>query len=129
VAFPRPTLALPRPAAAAPPAPRPSEFADRHHAACRRAVAAAAQLDALCALAATASAPGYVRPAFVDEGAAPRLFVAGGRHPTLDLALAPGGAVPNDVHLAWDGARAAVVTGARWGRARGGRGRGRHLGP
>lgn len=87
-----------------------SEFGATHHAACRRAVAALAQLDALCALAAVSRSPGYSRPAFAEEGGAPRLVITGGRHPVLDLALA-GGAVPNDVELRWDGRRGAIVTG------------------
>lgn len=87
-----------------------AEFARHRHAACRAAVAALAHLDALCALAALAASPGYCRPAFADDGAAPRLVVRRGRHPTLDLAL-QGGAVPNDVELRWDGTRGAIVTG------------------
>ena len=91
------------------------EFAARHHATCRHAVVAAAHLDALCALAAVARSPGYVRPTIADDGAAPRLMISAGRHPTLDLALAPGGAVPNDIHLSWGGHRAVIITGAcRW---------------
>ena len=92
----------------------PAELARRHLAACRAAVAALAHLDALCALAALAASPGYCRPRFAEEGEAPRLVVVRGRHPTLDLAL-QGGAVPNDVHLSWDGRRGAIVTGGARG--------------
>lgn len=71
-------------------------------------------MDALHALSRVARLPGYVRPRFVDCDEAPRLQLRAARHPTLDLLL-EGAAVPNDLHLAWDGARAAVITGPNMG--------------
>ena len=87
----------------------------------RAASGAAAVLDALQALAATARRPGYCQPEFHDgkgsEG--PSLSIAKARHPVLDAILPE--TVANDCLLSMDGGsagkgpRALVVTGPNMG--------------
>ena len=96
----------------------------------RAAVRAAAELDALCSLAALARQEGYCCPTFLDGGggddAAAFLDIREGRHPALEATLAGGArVVPNSVRLGRrlddDGARetrhprALVVTGPNMG--------------
>ena len=69
----------------------------------RRVASALARLDAACALAALAAERAWTRPSVELSG---ELQIDGGRHPIVEAAAAPGGFVPNDLHLADDGLRA-----------------------
>eukprot|EP00879_Flechtneria_rotunda_P029922 GHRR01032389.1.p1 GENE.GHRR01032389.1~~GHRR01032389.1.p1 ORF type:complete len:502 (+),score=204.36 GHRR01032389.1:576-2081(+) len=91
-----------------------ADFSAQHHAACREAVSAVAQLDALLSLAQLAATPDYCRPQFVEDDQPAQLVISDGKHPMLDLAL-DGRAVPNSLELRWDGVRAAVITGPNMG--------------
>jgi DNA mismatch repair protein MutS len=59
------------------------------------AAEALAQVDVLTALATVSAENRYVRPEIREERG---IYIRQGRHPTVE-ALAPGGFVPNDVHL------------------------------
>ncbi|HEX6547988.1 MAG TPA: DNA mismatch repair protein MutS, partial [Candidatus Dormibacteraeota bacterium] len=72
------------------------------------AAGAAGELDSLQALAETASALGWTRPA-VSTGLV--LDVCGGRHPVVEASLPPGSFVPNDLRLDPDSEQVAVLTG------------------
>eukprot|EP00873_Tetraselmis_striata_P036058 jgi/Tetstr1/456322/TSEL_004102.t1 len=87
-----------------------------HYSQFRSAAAALSELDALLSLSQVSSAPGFCRPSFVGEDAAPRVRIRGGRHPMMD-ALLPGGCVPNDTALSGggDGQSALLVTGPNMG--------------
>jgi DNA mismatch repair protein MutS len=68
----------------------------------------AGELDALAALAETASALGWTRP---RVSAALVLDVRGGRHPVVEAALPAGSFVPNDLRLDPDQEQIVVLTG------------------
>ena len=67
-----------------------------------------AAADVLAALAEVAHRSGYCRPVVDDSGV---IDIADGRHPVVERLAAPGGFVPNDVHLDTDGEQILIVTG------------------
>ncbi len=69
----------------------------------RERAGAVARLDAACSLAAVAAERAWTRPELDHSG---DLAIEGGRHPIVEARAAPGGFVPNDLHLAADGLRA-----------------------
>ena len=69
---------------------------------------AIAAADVFSALAEVAVQRDYVRPA-INEGK--EITIRNGRHPVVERNLGAGGFVPNDLELANDGARVAVITG------------------
>ncbi len=73
-----------------------------------QAGAVLAQIDVLCGLAELATKQGYCRPEMVEE---PTLEIEAGRHPVLDVLLAPGAFVPNDLKLGDDGGQVLLITG------------------
>jgi len=75
-----------------------------------RSAGALARLDVDLALAETAVAHGWTRPAIDDSL---RLEINGGRHPVVEERLAPGEFIPNDCALdaAGDGCQIALITG------------------
>jgi len=75
-----------------------------------RTAGALAQLDVYLALAETAVAHGWTRPA-LDESL--RLEINGGRHPVVEERLPPGEFIPNDCALdaGDDGCQIALITG------------------
>ena len=81
-----------------------------HGAAIRAAADAAAELDALAALAEVARRDGWIRPRVDDS---PGLEIRGGRHPVVEPMLAARGEefVPNDAELHPDEAQILILTG------------------
>lgn len=69
----------------------------------RERAGAVARLDVACSLAAVAAERAWTRPELDHSG---ELAIEGGRHPIVEARAAPGGFVPNDLHLAADGLRA-----------------------
>ena len=74
----------------------------------QRVGALVAQLDGLAALAHTAADRGYCRPEIADDLL---IDITDGRHPVLDVTLAAGTFVPNDVTLDGTAQSMAVITG------------------
>ncbi|HVA49573.1 MAG TPA: DNA mismatch repair protein MutS [Pirellulales bacterium] len=74
----------------------------------RGTATALAQIDVLAALAELARDRGYCRPTMVAE---PVLRIADGRHPVLDVRLAAGTFVPNDVTASPDEGLMLLITG------------------
>ena len=72
------------------------------------AAQAAAELDAVAALAEAAVDLAWTRPV-VFHG--PRLTISGGRHPVVEAALPAGEFVPNDLHLDSDQDQVIILTG------------------
>lgn len=70
--------------------------------------ATVAQADVFRGLAEAASRNGYVRPAFVDDGA---LEITAGRHPVVEHVVGAGAFVPNDTAIGGPGAALMVLTG------------------
>jgi DNA mismatch repair protein MutS len=73
-----------------------------------QAGAVLAQVDVLAALAELATKQGYCRPEMVET---PTLEIEAGRHPVLDVILASGAFVPNDLRLGPDGGQVLLITG------------------
>jgi DNA mismatch repair protein MutS len=73
-----------------------------------QAGAVLAQVDVLCGLAELATKQGYCRPEMVES---PTLEIEAGRHPVLDVLLAPGAFVPNDLALGPDSGQVLLITG------------------
>ena len=66
------------------------------------------ELDAVTALASTASGYRWVRPTLQDE---PGIEIIGGRHPLVEVALGPGRFVPNDLRLSPHDQQVALLSG------------------
>jgi DNA mismatch repair protein MutS len=73
-----------------------------------QAGAVLAQIDVLCGLAELATKQGYCRPEMVET---PTLEIEAGRHPVLDVLLAPGAFVPNDLKLGPENGEVLIITG------------------
>lgn len=73
-----------------------------------RTAQAVAHLDVFAAFAESAVRHNYCRP-LLDEGN--EISIEAGRHPSVELLLPAGAFVPNDCHLANDGAQLIVLTG------------------
>ncbi len=71
-----------------------------------------ATVDTLVALAEVASRQGYVRPEITDDGV---IDILEGRHPVVEIALGPGGFVPNDTLLDGGLNRLGLITGPNMG--------------
>jgi DNA mismatch repair protein MutS len=69
---------------------------------------AIARLDVALGLAELAASNRYVRPALNDDG---ETRIIAGRHPVLDVTLAPGRFVPNDTLLDHEAGRVVLITG------------------
>jgi DNA mismatch repair protein MutS len=73
-----------------------------------KSASAIAEIDASCALAFAATRRGWTRPV-LDGGTG--LEIREGRHPIVEAHLPDGAFVPNDIDLAEDGKRFALITG------------------